>query len=102
MENGTKRKVAVVAVGGNSLVVDNEHQTIPDQYKAAAESMSHIAGMLESGWNVVIAHGNGPQVGFMLRRSELASQEIHTVPLDYCGAHTQGGIGFMFSTRPAQ
>jgi carbamate kinase len=92
----TQPKVAVVAVGGNSLIKDKGHQTIPDQYGAAAESMSHIAGMIQSGWNVVITHGNGPQVGFILRRSELSRHELHEVPLDYCGADSQGAIGYMF------
>ena len=92
----TKPKVAVVAVGGNSLIKDKGHQTVPDQYAAAAESMHHIAGMIHSGWEVVVTHGNGPQVGFILRRSELSRDELHEVPLDYCGADTQGAIGYMF------
>ena len=90
------KKVAVVAVGGNSLIKDKMHKTVPDQYEAAAESMAHIADMIEAGWDVVITHGNGPQVGFILRRSELALHELHPVPLDYCGADTQGAIGYMF------
>lgn len=90
------KKVAVVAVGGNSLIRDKDHKTIPDQYAAASESMKHIAGMIEAGWEVVITHGNGPQVGFILRRAELALHELHPVPLDYCGADTQGAIGYMF------
>jgi carbamate kinase len=96
MASTPKKKVAVVAVGGNSLIKDGKHQTIPDQYAAAVESMKHIAGMIESGWEVVITHGNGPQVGFILRRAELALSELHMVPLDYCGADTQGAIGYMF------
>jgi len=93
MSNG----VAVVAVGGNSLIKDNNHRTIPDQYKAGAESMHHIADMIAQGWNVVVTHGNGPQVGFILRRSEISSKELHEVPLDYCGADSQGAIGYMFA-----
>ncbi|MBF8256052.1 MAG: yahI [Anaerolineales bacterium] len=89
-------KLAVVAVGGNSLIKDKNHQTIPDQYSAGAESMKHIAGMIEAGWDVVVTHGNGPQVGFILRRAELSLHELHPVPLDYCGADTQGAIGYMF------
>jgi carbamate kinase len=96
MAGESKRKVAVVAVGGNSLIKDKAHQTVPDQYAAAVESMAHIAGMIEAGWDVVITHGNGPQVGFILRRTELALHELHPVPLDYCGADTQGAIGYMF------
>jgi carbamate kinase len=91
-----EKKTAVVAVGGNSLIKDKAHQTIADQYKAAAESMKHIADMIEAGWDVVVTHGNGPQVGFILRRSELSAHELHTVALDYCGADTQGAIGYMF------
>ena len=91
-----ERKVAVVAVGGNSLIKDKEHKTINDQYEAAAESMRHIAGMIQHGWDVIITHGNGPQVGFILRRSELSKHELHEVPLDYCGADSQGAIGYMF------
>jgi carbamate kinase len=92
----SSNKVAVVAVGGNSLITDKTRQTVPDQFAAASESMKHIAGMIEAGWNVVITHGNGPQVGFILRRAELAAHELHTVPLDSCGADTQGAIGYMF------
>jgi carbamate kinase len=88
-------RVAVVAIGGNSLIKDKQHQTIPDQYEAARETCVHIAGMIEQGWNVAIGHGNGPQVGFILRRSELARRQLHEVPLDYCGADTQGAIGYM-------
>ena len=92
----SRKKVAVVAVGGNSLIKDKARKTVPDQYAAASESMNHIADMVEAGWDVVITHGNGPQVGFILRRSELSIHELHPVPLDYCGADTQGAIGYMF------
>lgn len=90
------KKVAVIAVGGNSLIKDKAHRTIPDQFDAAYESMSHIIDMIEAGWDCVVAHGNGPQVGFILRRAEMALHELHPVPLDYCGADTQGSIGYMF------
>jgi carbamate kinase len=96
MSNANGGKIAVVAVGGNSLIKDKAHQTVPDQYAAAVESMIRIADMIEAGWKVVITHGNGPQVGFILRRTELAIHELHPVPLDYCGADTQGAIGYMF------
>ncbi len=88
-------KKAVIAIGGNSLIRDSAHRTIPDQYAAAAETCKHIVDMIEEGWDVVVTSGNGPQVGFMLRRSELAAHELHEVPLDYCGADTQGAIGYM-------
>ncbi len=88
-------KKAVVAIGGNSLITDKDHKTIPDQYAATAETCKHIADMIGNGWDVVITSGNGPQVGFILRRSELSEHELHPVPLDYCGADTQGAIGYM-------
>ncbi|MCP3975138.1 MAG: carbamate kinase [bacterium] len=85
----------VVAIGGNSLIPDADHITVQDQYAAAAETDDHIAALVEQGWDVAISHGNGPQVGFILRRSELSSDELHEIPLDYCGADTQGAIGYM-------
>jgi len=90
-------KVAVVAVGGNSLIKDKVHATIPDQYMCVVETVRHIADMIEKGWNVVISHGNGPQVGFMLLRSEAGAKEgLHPIPMDSCGADTQGAIGYNF------
>jgi carbamate kinase len=85
---------AVVAIGGNSLIADSHHVSVEDQYEAAAATALHIARLVESGWDVAVAHGNGPQVGFILRRSELAAHELHEVPLDVCGADTQGAIGY--------
>ena len=85
----------MVAIGGNSLITDPQHQTVEDQYLAAAETDHHIAGLVADGWEVVITHGNGPQIGFILRRSDLASHELHEVPLDVCGADTQGAIGYI-------
>jgi carbamate kinase len=90
------KKVAVVAIGGNSLIKDSKHQTVEDQYLAAKETTHHIADMIEAGWDVAIGHGNGPQVGFILRRSEIAAkvEGMHEVPLDVCGADSQGAIGY--------
>jgi carbamate kinase len=85
---------AVIAIGGNSLIKDKMHQTVRDQYIAAGETTQHIVNMIREGWDVAITHGNGPQVGFILRRSELASHELHEVPLDVCGADSQGAIGY--------
>jgi carbamate kinase len=85
---------AVIAIGGNSLIKDRYHQTVRDQYIAAGETTQHIASMIEQGWDVAITHGNGPQVGFILRRSELSAHELHEVPLDVCGADSQGAIGY--------
>lgn len=91
-----KKKIAVVAIGGNSLILDSKHQTVEDQYLAAKETTYHIADMIEAGWDVAIGHGNGPQVGFILRRSEIAHkvEGMHEVPLDVCGADSQGAIGY--------
>jgi carbamate kinase len=90
------KKLAVVAVGGNSLILDPKNVTVEDQYIAAAETSKHIADMIEAGWDVAIGHGNGPQVGFILRRSEIAAkyEGMHEVPLDVCGADSQGAIGY--------
>lgn len=89
-------KVAVIAIGGNSLV-NKGRESIADQYAAVAETAKHIVDMIESGWTVAIGHGNGPQVGFVLRRSEIAHrvEGLHEVPLDVCGADTQGATGYM-------
>jgi carbamate kinase len=92
-----KRKTAVVAIGGNSLILDKQHEDVPSQWNAVQETCVHIADMIERGWNLVITHGNGPQVGFILRRNELAEHEVHTTPLDIIGADTQGSIGYMIS-----
>jgi carbamate kinase len=89
-------KIAVIAIGGNSLV-NKGRESIQDQYAAVTETCRHIADMIEQGWTVAIGHGNGPQVGFVLRRSEVANrvEGIHEVPLDVCGADTQGATGYM-------
>lgn len=90
------KKIAVIAIGGNSLIKDARHQSVEDQYQAAKETCIHIADMIEAGYEVIIGHGNGPQVGFILRRSEIAAkvEGMHEVPLDVCGADTQGAIGY--------
>lgn len=88
--------LAVVAIGGNSLIRDKAHESVEDQYAAVAETARHIAGMIEQGYEVIVTHGNGPQVGFILRRSEIAKDvaAMHQVPLVSCGADTQGAIGY--------
>ncbi len=92
-----KRKTAVIAIGGNSLILDKQHEDVQSQWGAVQETCKHIADMIERGWNLIITHGNGPQVGFILRRNELAEHEVHTTPLDMIGADTQGSIGYMIS-----
>src|SRR5437763_13067746 len=85
VKGGLMSKLAVVAIGGNSLIKDEAHKTVPDQFAAVRETVVHIAEMIEQGWNVVITHGNGPQVGFILLRSEYSRSVLHPVPLDSCG-----------------
>ncbi len=92
-----KRKTAVVAIGGNSLILDKQHEDVQSQWNAVQETAKHIADMIERGWDLIITHGNGPQVGFILRRNELAAHEVHTTPLDIIGADTQGSIGYMIA-----
>jgi carbamate kinase len=92
-----ERKTAVIAIGGNSLILDKRHEDVASQWEAVQETCKHIVSMIERGWNLVITHGNGPQVGFILRRNELAEQEVHPTPLDIIGADTQGAIGYMIS-----
>jgi len=89
--------VAVVALGGNVLVVDREHQSIPDQYRVVEDLAPHLVDLVAGGWQVVVTHGNGPQAGFIMRRSELASHEVAPVPLDYVVGDTQGAMGYMFA-----
>ncbi len=87
-------KTIVIAIGGNSLIKDDQHRSVPDQYAAVVETARHIVDLVESGCRVVITHGNGPQVGFILLRSEYSRGILHEVPLDSIGADTQGAIGY--------
>ena len=91
----SRRPLAVIAIGGNSLIVNNKQPEVPHQWDAVRETATHIANLIESGWDTVITHGNGPQVGFILRRNELALGEVHTTPVDLIVADTQGSIGYM-------
>lgn len=88
--------LAVIAIGGNALIADEAHQSIRDQAREVEKAVAGIAGLVSQGWRVVVTHGNGPQVGFILRRSEIAASEVPPVPMDYATADTQGAIGFMF------
>ena len=88
-------KLAVIAIGGNSLIKHRSRQTVADQYRAICETIRHLVDLVEHGYQLVITHGNGPQVGFIMLRSEIARKEIglHIVPLSSCVADTQGAIG---------
>jgi len=88
-------RLAVLAIGGNSLIKDKNSVSLQDQYEAVKETTRYVADLIEEGLNMVITHGNGPQVGFIYRRGELAQHELPLIPLDICGADTQGAIGYM-------
>lgn len=91
-----KKKLAFIAIGGNSLVKSKEHQTVEDQHQAIRETVQHVIDLISQGYQILISHGNGPQVGFIMRRSEVARQAtgLHLVPLVNVVADTQGSIGY--------
>ena len=77
-------------------MTDAEHDSIPQQYETVRRTVPPLLDLVEQGWRLVVSHGNGPQVGFILRRSEIAKDEVDPVPVDYAVADTQGAIGYMF------
>ena len=91
------KPLIVIAIGGNSLIKDAEHMDVVDQYRTAGETAQHIVPLVQAGFRVLVTHGNGPQVGFILLRSELARDTIHQVPLANCVADTQGSIGMQIA-----
>jgi len=96
-DNKQDAPLIVIAIGGNSLIKDHEHMGVLDQYRAAGETSRYIVPIVKQGYRVLITHGNGPQVGFILLRSELARDVIHQVPLANCVADTQGSIGMQIA-----
>jgi carbamate kinase len=88
-------KTALIAIGGNSLIRAGERGTIDEQLANAHATAKSIVRMVEQGWRIVITHGNGPQVGAALLRSERAAGEVYTHPLDVCVATTQSEIGYI-------
>jgi len=93
----SNKPLVVIAIGGNSLIRDSQHMDVLDQYRTAGETAHYIAPIIEQGYRVLVTHGNGPQVGFILLRSELARDVIHEVPLANCVADTQGSIGLQIA-----
>lgn len=89
------KPVTVLAIGGNSLIRSKDRSSFADQLATTAETCRHIADLVEAGNGVVVTHGNGPQVGFILIRSHLARNRLPEVPLDACNAQTQAEIGYM-------
>lgn len=89
------KKVAVIAIGGNSLIRAGQRGTIEEQFENVIKTSEQIVKLFQAGYDVIITHGNGPQVGAQLLRSELASSQVYTQPLDVCVADTQGSMGYM-------
>jgi carbamate kinase len=89
------RSITVLAIGGNSLIKSKDRASFADQLVAAADTCRHIADIVEAGNDVVVTHGNGPQVGFILIRSHLARNRMPEIPFDACSAQTQAEIGYM-------
>ncbi|MBI4548953.1 MAG: carbamate kinase [Ignavibacteriae bacterium] len=85
----------LVAIGGNSLISTGQRGTIEEQMDNATITSRYIVALVKQGHNVVITHGNGPQVGAQLIRSELSSSQVYALPLDACGASTQGEMGYV-------
>ena len=90
-------KLAVIALGGNALLRDNQEGTIDQQEQNTTETLENIVFLLKEGYNIVLTHGNGPQVGNIVMRNEAgeAMFNIPHMPLDICVADSQGGIGYM-------
>jgi carbamate kinase len=88
-------RLVMLAIGGNSLIKDKNHIALSWQYETLKETVKYIVDLIAEGLNMVITHGNGPQVGFIYRRGELGRHELPLIPLDICGADTQGAIGYM-------
>jgi carbamate kinase len=85
----------LLALGGNAMTNVDGRARVEDQVAAAETAMAAVAGLVAEGVDVVITHGNGPQVGNLLVKNELAAAVVPPVPLDWCGAQTQGTLGFI-------
>lgn len=92
-----EKKMAVVALGGNALLRDSEKGTIEEQELHAAETLENLIFLIKAGYDLILTHGNGPQVGNILMRNDAGEQmyNITPMPLDICVADSQGGIGYM-------
>jgi len=84
-----------IAVGGNSLIRAGQKGAVHEQFASARIAAAGVARLAERGWHIVMTHGNGPQVGAQLLRSEAGSSQTYTLPLDMCDAMTQGEIGYI-------
>ncbi len=95
------KKLAVIAFGGNAILRGNEIGTIDQQEKNTYDTCEKLIKLLEDGYNIVITHGNGPQVGNILLRNEAGFNQykIPKMPIDICVADSQGGIGYMIERQ---
>lgn len=91
----TKKEVVLVALGGNALQQSGEKGTVEEQRAHVKETADHLIKILEDGYSLLITHGNGPQVGSILLKNERSEDHLPPMPLDVCGAETQGMIGYM-------
>ncbi|MEW5693484.1 MAG: carbamate kinase [Candidatus Hydrogenedentota bacterium] len=89
----------LIALGGNAITKETEIGTIEQQWANTAQTMKEIAKVVEQGHSIVITHGNGPQIGNIMRRIEIASKEVYPLPLDVCVSDSQGGMGYMIQTQ---
>jgi len=85
----------VIALGGNALLRRGAPDTYDEMYAAARAAAERIVDIAVDGWEVVVTHGNGPQVGRILMQQEAAAKQVHPMPLDVCGAESQGQIGYL-------
>ena len=85
----------VIALGGNAITRPGEPGTIPQQFEHTAETLDHLVPLFRSDANIVITHGNGPQIGNILIRSEEGERRVPRLPLDTCVSDSQGGMGYM-------
>ena len=90
-----KNPVAVIALGGNAILRKQDKGTIDEQIKNIMSCSDSIIDLIEKGFKVVLTHGNGPQVGRNILKSEIASHTVPSYPLDVCGAETQGLLGYI-------
>ncbi|MBI2251680.1 MAG: carbamate kinase [Armatimonadetes bacterium] len=95
MPNDKFKSLALLAIGGNSITKADQEGNIPQQFSNSRKTAQHILDMLAQGYNLVITHGNGPQIGNTLLRVELSSHSVYPLPLDTCVSDTQGGMGYM-------
>jgi carbamate kinase len=90
-----KRGVAVVALGGNAIIRRGQKGTFEEQIANVNATSKQVLEVIKRGWNVILTHGNGPQVGNILIQQEMAKDVIPRLPMDVCGARTQGEIGYL-------